>query len=233
MERLANFTMFAKDREAAGALLSMKVEGNAGPEIDRVVRRDLINLRIFHMEYDMCYGRLPSSFARGFGLQVASFVLLRDPNQNEVKNQGTNEYRNSVARYGSNAIFPPTVFYHTIVKELTAADISSGVLKLFGNWLWISVMIKICLVYFLEVNKQKAAIDIKSLSNSPRTHLWGIASLCRFPTTQPVQITGESLSTGNPHIVGIRRMTKVIESAGILTCSVLSIDSLEHGFKKF
>ncbi|RHN61995.1 hypothetical protein MtrunA17_Chr4g0042631 [Medicago truncatula] len=128
--------------------LLLTVEGNAGPEIDRVVRRDLINLRIFHMEYDMCYGRLPSSFARGFGLQVASFVLLRDPNQNEVKNQGTNEYRNSVARYGSNAIFPPTVFYHTIVKELTAADISSGVL-LFGNWLWISVMIKICLVYFL------------------------------------------------------------------------------------
>lgn len=79
--------MFAKDREAAGALLSMKVEGNAGPEIDRVVRRDLINLRTFHMEYDMCSrkGRLPASFARGFGLQVASFVLLRDPNQNEVE----------------------------------------------------------------------------------------------------------------------------------------------------
>lgn len=47
------------------------------------------------------------------------------------QNQGTNEYRNSVARYGSNAIFPPTVFYHTIVKELTAADISSGVLVSF------------------------------------------------------------------------------------------------------
>lgn len=42
-----------------------------------------------------------------------------------------NEYRNSVAQYGSNAIFPPTVFYHTIVKELTAADISSGVLVSF------------------------------------------------------------------------------------------------------
>ena len=30
------------------------VQGNAGPEIDRRVRVDLVNLRTVHMEYDPC-----------------------------------------------------------------------------------------------------------------------------------------------------------------------------------
>lgn len=30
-------------------------------------------------------GRLPVCFARGFGLQVGPFVILRDPNQNEIE----------------------------------------------------------------------------------------------------------------------------------------------------
>ena len=29
------------------------VEGNAGPDIDKKVREDLVNLRTIHMEYDM------------------------------------------------------------------------------------------------------------------------------------------------------------------------------------
>lgn len=33
-------------------LSQVTVEGNAGPDIDRKVRRDLINM--FHMEYDIC-----------------------------------------------------------------------------------------------------------------------------------------------------------------------------------
>lgn len=32
----------------------LTVQGNAGPAIDSAVRRDLVNLRTFHMEYDIC-----------------------------------------------------------------------------------------------------------------------------------------------------------------------------------
>jgi len=99
-----------------------------------------------------------------FGLLVAPFVMLCDPNQNEIEvavkkkngkvyftdgwsflnffygilvghfnppqrmllqNHSANEYRNSFIRYGSNALFLPTSFCHTIVKELTVADVTS------------------------------------------------------------------------------------------------------------
>lgn len=33
----------------------------------------------------MSEGRLPACFARGFGLQVGPFVILRDANQNEIE----------------------------------------------------------------------------------------------------------------------------------------------------
>lgn len=46
--------MCVKDREAAGAICLMKVQGNTGGEIDRGVRKDLVNFRTFHMEYDIC-----------------------------------------------------------------------------------------------------------------------------------------------------------------------------------
>lgn len=50
------YCIWLKQSSYLGAFdLLLTVEGNAGPEIDRVVRRDLINLRSFHMEYDMCY----------------------------------------------------------------------------------------------------------------------------------------------------------------------------------
>lgn len=32
----------------------MTVQGNAGPDVDVAVRKDLVNLRTFHMEYDTC-----------------------------------------------------------------------------------------------------------------------------------------------------------------------------------
>lgn len=32
----------------------MAVQGNVGPDVDVVVRKDLVNLRTFHMEYDTC-----------------------------------------------------------------------------------------------------------------------------------------------------------------------------------
>ena len=34
--------------------LLMPGQGNAGPEVDSVVKRDLVNMRAFHMEYDCC-----------------------------------------------------------------------------------------------------------------------------------------------------------------------------------
>jgi hypothetical protein len=86
-------------------LMLSVVVGNAGPDIDNKVRKDLINMRTFHLEYDVCSvsvdvypfflsifvfyqqrkGRLPAAFARGFGVQVAPFVMLRDPNFNEFE----------------------------------------------------------------------------------------------------------------------------------------------------
>ncbi|RHN51868.1 hypothetical protein MtrunA17_Chr6g0473911 [Medicago truncatula] len=68
MENFGNFTMYAKDREAAGAVCLTKgrtniewctcvgfhVQGNAGGEIDKRVMKDLVSLRTFHMEYDIC-----------------------------------------------------------------------------------------------------------------------------------------------------------------------------------
>ena len=35
-------------------LCVMAVQGNAGGEIDRHVMKDLVSLRTFHMEYDIC-----------------------------------------------------------------------------------------------------------------------------------------------------------------------------------
>lgn len=56
----------------------MKVQGNAGPEVDRAVKQDLVNMRTIHMEYDCCSrkGRLPACFSRVFGLEVAPFVMI-------------------------------------------------------------------------------------------------------------------------------------------------------------
>lgn len=73
--------MYAKDRSFVGALVAVKVQGNAGPEIDNAVKRDLVNMRTFHMEYVCCSkkGRLPACFSRVFGLEVAPFVMMRDP----------------------------------------------------------------------------------------------------------------------------------------------------------
>lgn len=202
-----------------------KVQGNAGPEIDRKVREDLVNLRTIHMEYDLysvsiyCFscafmdiyfyvsifdwvyfffqrkGRLPAYFARVFGLQVAPFVLLRDPNGNELevaimKKNGkvyftdgwtflksyygisvcgwvtltyanrhlflieirnlhgvelayprhnrhqrmllqddrARMYRSSIVRCAEVALFLPSRFYHTLLKELTNDDIASGMM---------------------------------------------------------------------------------------------------------
>lgn len=44
-------------------------------------------MRTIHMEFDPCSrkGRLPAYFARVFGVQVAPFVVLRDPNCNEIE----------------------------------------------------------------------------------------------------------------------------------------------------
>jgi len=35
--------------------LLLTVQGNAGGEIDRGLKKDLVSLRTFHMEYDICY----------------------------------------------------------------------------------------------------------------------------------------------------------------------------------
>jgi hypothetical protein len=70
------------------------------------------------------------------------YPCFNPPRRMLLQNQGANEYRNSVARYGSNAIFPPTFFYHTIVKELTAADISSGVLVSFTLHFFFYVVVR-------------------------------------------------------------------------------------------
>jgi len=149
-----------------------------------------------------CKGRLPACFARGFGLQVGPYVVLRDQNKNEIEvsiekkngkiyfadgwsflktfygilagcwvtvifanrhfflievrnlygneleyprldpplqmmleTQGARDYRNSFIRYGSNALFLPTVFCHTMVKQLTSDDVTSGVLV---SWAFIA-----------------------------------------------------------------------------------------------
>lgn len=64
----------------------MQSARECGPAIDSAVRRDLVNLRTSHMEYDICSkGRLPACFARGFGLEVAPYAVLCDPNQNEIE----------------------------------------------------------------------------------------------------------------------------------------------------
>jgi len=34
--------------------LVLTVQGNAGGEIDKCVMKDLVSLRTFHMEYDIC-----------------------------------------------------------------------------------------------------------------------------------------------------------------------------------
>jgi hypothetical protein len=39
---------------SAFMIFVLTVQGNAGPAIDSAVRMDLVNLRTFHMEYDIC-----------------------------------------------------------------------------------------------------------------------------------------------------------------------------------
>jgi len=45
-----------------------------------------------------------------------------------LQNDKAMAYRNSSIPYGPVAHFLPTSFYHTITKELTVSDVSSGVL---------------------------------------------------------------------------------------------------------
>lgn len=87
MARLENYTMYAKGRSFAGSLVAVKGQGNAGPEVDSAVKRDLVNMRTFHMACDCCSkkGRLPACFSRVFGLEVAPFVMVRDQNHNEIE----------------------------------------------------------------------------------------------------------------------------------------------------
>jgi len=39
--------------DCAHCVVGSTVEGNAGPEIDKKVREDLVNMRTVHMEYDI------------------------------------------------------------------------------------------------------------------------------------------------------------------------------------
>lgn len=61
------------------------------------------------------------------------YPRLNPPLRMMLETQSAKDYRKSFVRYGSNALFLPTVFCHTMVKQLTSEDVSSGVLKL--NWL--------------------------------------------------------------------------------------------------
>lgn len=45
-----------------------------------------------------------------------------------LESQAAKDYRKSFVRYGNNALFLPTVFCHTMVKQLTSEDVSSGFL---------------------------------------------------------------------------------------------------------
>jgi len=57
-----------------------------------------------------------------------SILALILPLKMMLRTQSANDYRKSFVRYGSNALFLPTVFCHTIVKQLTSEDVTSGAL---------------------------------------------------------------------------------------------------------
>lgn len=54
MASVENYSMFSMDRSYASSIVAVKVQGNAGPEVDAAVKKDLVNLRTFHLEYDYC-----------------------------------------------------------------------------------------------------------------------------------------------------------------------------------
>jgi len=56
------------------------------------------------------------------------YPRLTPPLRMMLQTQSANDYRKSFVRYGSNALFLPTAFCHTMVKQLTSEDVTSGVL---------------------------------------------------------------------------------------------------------
>jgi len=61
----------------------------------------------------------------GDGLE---YPRLNPPLRMMLETQSAKDYRKSFVRYDSNALFLPTVFCHTMVKQLTSDDVTSGVL---------------------------------------------------------------------------------------------------------
>ncbi|XP_024628223.1 uncharacterized protein [Medicago truncatula] len=82
MVRLENFTMYTKDR-AAAALISCKVQGNVVRLLTVLLEGTWLTLG--HLTWNMISAVLPACFARGFGLEVAPYAVLCDPNQNEIE----------------------------------------------------------------------------------------------------------------------------------------------------
>jgi hypothetical protein len=62
-----------------------------------------------------------------FGEEL-EFPRLNPPIRMMLEAQSAKDYRKSFVRYGSNALFLPTVYCHTMVKQLTSEDVTSGVL---------------------------------------------------------------------------------------------------------
>jgi len=56
------------------------------------------------------------------------YPQFNPPQKLLLQNQRATDYRNSFIRYGYNAHFLPTKFSHLLVKELSDADLTSGML---------------------------------------------------------------------------------------------------------
>lgn len=65
---------------------------------------------------------------RNLNGEEVQYPRLNPPQTVMLQNRHAIDYQKSFVAYGSNAFFLPIVFCHTIVKQLTSADVTSGML---------------------------------------------------------------------------------------------------------
>lgn len=65
---------------------------------------------------------------RDFHGQELVYPQFTPPQRLLLENHSAYEYKNSFVRYGSNSPFLPTELCHVMVKELTEADVTTGML---------------------------------------------------------------------------------------------------------
>ena len=79
------------------------------------------------------------------------YPRLDPPLRMMLETQGAKDYRKSFVGYGSNVLFLPTVFCHTMVKQLTSEDVTSGVL-VSGDFFPVTLLLyDTCLDLLLDV----------------------------------------------------------------------------------